>query len=363
MNCLVFLKLIALPNSLKTAYFIQIISLATSLCLTACGTPTAPSTDYAQRLVNVLDVDIGDARAETQTAKFPSVKQLEIVEAEQSISIREFLGLRQCKLHLAIAERNSQIGRVASSSQRLMNDLAILASGPDCVEKIDNTELRRKLIDYLAVKEQAIAQRLWHALLGSEEYRQLWQNQTHQPTYPKVLAVNDTVKNLEALRSFSENVLNRNYPQALDAAEQLEQILGQLRYGDAGQLLSELSLIHQDLSFSNLVLEARVSRPLCANQRATPAAKNLQNVVNKFFIASVQARAVDLQRRHEQLMPAIIRLETLLVSHSTSPFRRWVKQRKTAFTESLNATKKHALIIQKIYQQCGLSAGVRPAST
>jgi len=324
--------------------------------LFSCSKGDSPSDDYLNRLANVLEVD----KPESQTfnyPSFPTAQSLVISSINSTISIREFLGLRQCKLHLVIAERNSQIGKVASPSQRLKNDLDILAFGPQCLTKIQNKKLKDKLASYLEIKRKQVPANLAQAILMQAEYRAFWQIQTHKDNYPDVLPSASVLKDLVTIDEFVSKILNGEYLSSDEEFSRLEIALGNLRYGDAGQLLSALTRQYEDLLIANEIIGERLARPLCLIRNPTTKALNLQNVVNRFFIENVQAQSVKLNRRYQQLMPVISRLEIRLLPYANEAFNKWVSLRRAVFDSSLTASKQHVIELQKLYVQCGLTAG------
>ena len=96
----------------------SILTLSLLLFVSACAKPD-PAQDYVDRLSKVLNVD--PPSPNTHKLKFPDQRSLEVSAPQNSISIKSFLGLRQCELHQVLAERNSQLGRVAKFSQRFHN--------------------------------------------------------------------------------------------------------------------------------------------------------------------------------------------------------------------------------------------------
>jgi hypothetical protein len=329
-----------------------------ALMLSGCDfKPKDPARDYAQRLSNVLDVELEPLNA--NFPQFPSTSLLAIEEAKATISIREFLGLRQCKLHVVIAERNSLIGKVSSSSQRLKNDLQILKHGPACVPKIDNPNLSQKLQSYLAVKREQLPQRVWHAILGQDEYRQFWKQQPHNKEYPIQLTSGSILEDLSLISQFVKDTIEHHKYDFADEQrfQQVEQGLGRLRHGDAGQLLSELMRLKTSLDIADRTVESRLQRPLCLQPSPTTSAKHMQNVVTLYFAEPVQGWAISLNQRYLHLMPLITNLEDKLLPHSTQEFQQWVKQRNQVIESGRLATLNHAKRLQSLYQQCGLQAG------
>ena len=117
--------------------------------------------EYISRLARVLDLDKPQIKG--IYPRFPEKRILKLQTQTNTISIKSFLGMRDCKLHLVLAERNSLLGRVATPSQRLFNDLKILHTGPECIVKIEDEKLKNQLKTYLLNKRQDLFPSLAHA--------------------------------------------------------------------------------------------------------------------------------------------------------------------------------------------------------
>ena len=338
----------------------QAISIVFSLLLSACQATQDTPLDYVARLSNVLQFELEPPQKKTYI-NFPNFKQ----DAESSdhavLSLREFLSLRQCALHDVLARRNSQLGRVALPSQRLLNDLEILATGPQCVAILESTNqvtLAQKLDEFLTQKRLSLPSNIANAILGQSENAGFWSlsNQTNQ--YPETLPTT-VLPAIESLIKFSQHGLHGRYQDAVQMHSEFERSLGTLRFGDGGLLLNALNHLALALNQADLVIQARLARPLCLQPRTTERARHFQNVVNAYFINKVQAQAVKLARRYQQLMPRYSALEKLLMPHSHPGYQAWRAERDQLLLEGLSASKKHATSIQKLYAQCGLTAGNR----
>ena len=311
------------------------------------------------RLANVLKVAQPD-HAGTTSLRFPERRERLYSAESEALSIREFLSLRKCRLHTLIATKNSLIGKVAPSSQHLFLDLDILHHGPACVDQLrrDNqTGLADKLEQFLAQKETRVPELLWHALLGSNENAQLWMVRKID-RYPQQVP-GDIEESLLGLSRFAAAVLAGKYNFSPANNDDIETLLSALRHGDAGLLLHELSQLDRQLQNANLVVQQRLSRPLCLQPQPTPQARYFENVVRQQFIERVQRHAVALQQRYTQLLPAYRELESLLQAYEPPVYRQWRGQRDTQLDAGLSASKKHAQQLQRLYQQCGLRPGAR----
>ncbi len=328
------------------------------LSLIAC-TPAVDTVgaDYLARLSSVLESEftaenIGDL-------DYPTPRDLVITGGKATISIREFLSIRQCKLHTALAEKNSLIGKFAEPSQALFMDLEVLHTAPECVtqlQKDQQLQLAEKLSTGIEEKKQGLATKLWLAILGADEHRKFWQSASTRSNYPGEVN-SQVVPALQVLLRFVEQVQDGNYQVSLQQQSDVERSLNVLRSGDGGALFKRLIELDADLNLANQLLKQRIEQPLCLNGSPTQSARYLQNVVNKFFIDVIQRQAVALKQRYQQLMPVYQKLETKLLSGAPPAYLAWRKDREAMFNAGLAAPKKHVSYLQTIYSQCGLQAG------
>ncbi len=298
-------------------------------------------------------MDVEASIKEIDYPQFPSVSDLSISPPENLISIREFLGLRECEIHQHIALRNSQIGRVAASSQVLLNDLAILANIKACISTLESGDLKDKLVAYHRSKKDFLPTRLWHAILAGDEYRRFWFPKKIDLDYPDLLPSQSIEGSLTSLASFIETVIAQDF----SITFALEEQLGNLRFGDAGQLLFELMYIQSHLEAADTMIDERLKNKLCLSTVPTPKARHFANVVTLFFIQKVQPRSVELIRRLNTLQPHIQTLEASLEAYQHEDFTDWQRQRTERLSKAVQAVKAHAVKLNLLYQQCGLSPG------
>ncbi len=336
----------------------KLITLVASFAvLGACSEPLNHADDYLSRLENVLDRDADRSLSTGLHVSFPDQKKLEISPPVFELSIKEFLGMRQCRLHTIVAQRNSQLGKVATDSQRLFNDLEILSLGPTCIEKLGDSTLANKLSSFIAKKEAYLNTAAWQAILASQEHRSFWHDKRLSKDYPNDLALKLT-KELLVLSGFLAAIQNGERHFTKQDQSEIERALGQLRLGDGGHLLAEFVKLSGSLERANSVIQKRLDSPLCHRQQVSQQAKYFSNVVNQYFIGKVQARSVKLEQRARVLMPLISDIEKHVLAYSTPEYRSWAQARDKQFKIGRAATLKHARLIQELYQQCGLSPGV-----
>jgi len=324
------------------------------LLLGGCSAESNLGSDYTARLENVLDVQV------TFTAQplpeFPAARQLNVSEAKKAISVREFLSLRECKLHTVLAHRNSLIGKFSEPSQALFSDLDILATGPACLEQIDDKALANKLNGFLADKKTRIANTLARAILGEAENRSFWSVSSLRDNYPEQLQ-QETIPSIQALDAFADAILKGKYTFSKQEYRLIERHLGHMRFGDGGMLLSHYFMLANSLEHGNALINERLKRPLCLTDQPSQKAMYFQNVVNQRFIQQLQRRAILLKQRKDQLMPTYLQLEMRLIDYAPEAYQQWVHARDQLLSRGENASKLHARTIQALFRQCGLTAG------
>ncbi|MGK0374355.1 MAG: hypothetical protein ACJA2E_000824 [Arenicella sp.] len=325
------------------------------LLITACSQQTSYLDDYLDRLENVLDRKAPSSTL-TISVAFPSPQQLQLQEPIAELSIREFLSLRECKLHSVIAHRNSQLGKVSSASQRLFSDLKMLHLGPQCVVRLGDVDLASKLDLFLMQKEQNLNAVVWYSLLGQSENTSFWHDKQSNTKYPLQLSI-DVSTELIGLEKFVSRVINGERFFTAQETSEVERYLGRLRAGDGGRLLGEYRRLRVALDKANSIVQQRLDVPLCLSSTPTQKARYFSNVVNAHFIENVQKHAVRLDQRAEKLLSAYYALEASLLSHASEDYKAWARQRDIDIKEGQAATLDHVRLIQKLYQQCGLRVG------
>lgn len=331
---------------------VLILSIVTSSC--SCSR-TQDHQEYLSRLARVLDLK-KPTIAQTHL-RFPEKRNLERHSQQNTISIKAFLGLRNCQLHLALAKRNSLLGRVATPSQRLFNDLDILHSGPKCLPKIEDIELKNKLSFYLDAKRKDLLQTVADAVLAQNEYRSFWRTIPASVDYPDYLPSDTVSEDLSLINTLVLKLLKGNFFVSDQESKAIEKALGRLMHGDAGQLYYELMTYHAVLEAANTLIEQRLQQKLCLKQKPTQQARYFQNVINVFFIDKIQTKMVSLSTRYQQIMPMIRTLENELLPQADQQLIDWAKTRDIQLSNALASPKKHALLIQQLYNQCGLQSG------
>ena len=308
--------------------------------------------DYLGRLENILNEDRPPKKSiSVGLIKFPNKRdsQFQLSEQQQSIGILEFLSLDECKIQQTIAEKNNNLGKVASQSQQLLNSIAFISYSPACLALLKENgknQLNKKLKDSLQIKKKQLPALLWQATLNEAEYRAFWKTANIDFSYPESLPPKqaDAIKQLI---KFTQNTLNFT-----EIDQNLEDTLGVIRLGDGGQLFSAYAHLHHQLNIANEIVEKALNKPFCSAGRTNAKIKILNNMMTVFFIPEIQQLSNQLNMRYQAIMPHILQLEELHIETEHSNFRDWRIKRNQFFDLARNSTRKHVKLINQLYQQC-----------
>lgn len=310
--------------------------------------------NYLARLASVLneDADYTALRALPAGLQFP-VQGFALAEpSNESISILEFLSLHGCDLQLVLARKNSNLGRLAGPSQKLLSELAFLDKAPACIASLTEEgeeSLGQRLEAVYQDKRERLPATIFQGTIGSRELRAFWESQpaNADPNYPEQVSL-ETIIALQSLNESIEAWLSGDFS---NAPANLESVLFELQRGDGGQLLFALRAYAEALTFANTMIGAKVQRD-CSQGflKAEPA--YIDNVIEKFFVGEVQVWASALSRRYYLLLPAYHSVEESLQDAFPDSYKRWKTARDRAFEQALAESQKHVQALKRLQQGC-----------
>ena len=324
------------------------------LLLAGCGqsdSGLAHLNEYLSRLSTVT----GTALASQALPRFdlaPPLPDKAGPASNQQIDLIDFLSLTGCSLQVNLGRRNTQLGRTASPSQRLLLDLEFLDLAPACIELLEtrgDTELAATIRVASDDRKQALPSAVFDAVLLGAECRAFWHADPTLGDYPQQTSslVEQTVTSLSAMTAPWLNgdwsADNRTF----------ELLLSDVRAGDGGELLLATSQLVWALEGANALLtKTQSERPLCPFGQPTERSRALKRVVQQFFVTNVQPWVVSLRRRAELIHEPTQRLETLLVSSITQPYRHWMAARDALLSQLTQMTRQHVQAVQATLASC-----------
>ena len=325
------------------------------LVLTGCSDPdTGPAQldEYLKRLSTVTGVELTSG-APYESDRFDLPKELtpELSTASQ-IDLIDFLSLSGCQLQVNLGRRNTQLGRTASTSQRLLLDLEFMELAPECITLLrerGDKELASTLAAVSVEREAQLPDSIARALLLGPEWRLFWERPATLGNYP-----DDTnsamTESLSRLADLARSWLEGNW-QASN--REVELLLSDLRAGDGGALLSAHSLVSRELERANTLLaRTQTAAPLCPFGNPTDRSKALEQVVARFFVGALQPWLVQLRQRTELLLGPVTDLETPLSAALSPRYRAWVTERDDLLNTQTERIRAHIANIQATLAGC-----------
>ena len=325
------------------------------LVLIGCSDPdTGPAQldEYLKRLSTVTGVELtSGAPYESDRFDLPEEQTPELPTASQ-IDLIDFLSLSGCQLQVNLGRRNTQLGRTATASQRLLLDLEFMELAPECITLLrdrGDKELASTLAAVSVEREAQLPDSIARALLLGPEWRLFWERPATLGNYP-----DDTnsamTESLSRLAYLTRGWLAGNW-QASN--REVELLLSDLRAGDGGALLSAHSLVSRELERANTLLaRTQTAAPLCPFGNPTDRSKALEQVVARFFVGALQPWLVQLRQRTELLLGPVTDLETPLSAALSPQYRAWMVERDELLSTQTKLIRAHIAKIQATLAPC-----------
>lgn len=334
--------------------FSRTFLLLTLSALAGCSEtgPAAELSDYVQRLERVLEQG-AHPFGERDFPRLPAVRDIRLEPDRENIDILEFLRIGRCELQQLVAERNSNLGRLAEPSQRLVYELNFIRFGNACLEAItaDYPELATDLAAILDRKRESLPVAIWQATLGGDEFRAFWK--TSSASLPATFESDSAL--LLALAQLTDDIRGWMSGATSIDSSRLESQLDSIRRGNAGVLMRAWATIDNRLETANQVVADRlVRRPLCFDGMSNPKAAILDTVVREHFVRDVQGWAAALSTRTYEMFPRIRALEAQLVEVEPPAYRSWRADRDAFLERSTGALARHVAALEPLMRQCDL---------
>ncbi len=326
------------------------------LVLTGCGDTSSSLqnlTEYLDRLSTVTGIPLPtDPSLQTESLAVPRDPGLN-PPASSQINLIEFLSLSGCELQMNLGRRNTQLGRTATPSQRLLLDLEFLDLAPECIALLQergDSELANILEQASKERLDLLPMSLYQAILQGPEWQLFWERPTALGDYPASTS-SLIAESLNRLTDLSTASLAGDWTAS---NRELELLLSDLRAGDGGSLLLAHSRASNTLQLATeLLSSARSTAPLCPFGQPTERSKALEQVIARFFVGRVQPWLVVLRQRSELLRPPIKKLEELLASALSAGYLQWKTTRDAVLDGQSAVIRSHITEIQATLAQCG----------
>lgn len=306
---------------------------------------------YLERLSGATEVALIPATSPRPDLAPPKLLKSAVPSAEP-IDLIDFLSLSGCELQINLGRRNSQLGRSASPSQRLLLDLEFMRLAPACADFLkqqQETSLAEALERASVQRQQWLPLAIHEAVLAGPEWEAFWSAPASLADYPKQT---DTriVETLAQLTAMIEAWMAGDW---MASNRDFELLLSELRAGDGGALLLSMSQVTTELARANdLLMRTREEKPLCPYGKETARARAVKAVVERFFVGELQPWLVKLRQRKELLAGPVTALETRLLSAQSPQYRDWTNRRDTLMENQTTVIKQHVRAVQQVLSAC-----------
>lgn len=334
------------------------VALLLGLVLLASCAKTGLEADldqYTSRLARALEQPVvekavqGVAQSEApKRLALPAARALSQPISPITIGLLDFLQLGDCELQQAVAEKNSSLGKFASVSRLLAQDVLFISLADRCYEMLPpEAELAVLLRRASSEKQGSLNKRIWNGILAGPEYRRFWQIELSN--YPERFDSRVEI----ALGEIESIVV------ALQAGKRdidwhlLETALEVLRNGEAGALVESWRQVAIYLNRATQLTRARAARrPLCFPDMNNPKAEIFRNVVLEHFIRGLQKDIAILNRRYYDILIPLRRIEKRLEAVEPESYRQFRLDRDRLLEVARASVPEHVAALEPLMVQC-----------
>lgn len=320
--------------------------------------PQSAMDEYIERLARVLKIELTYSPL-AESVRYPSRRQRVLAALKLEINLLDFLALHGCELQVVVAERNAILGRVMQPLIRLGYEIRFIEAAKKCYQTTTDEKLRLTLETAIAAKTKALPHHIWNATFGSDEMAQLLSPSAgYYPITGSTELVMQLANDLQQLNNWLQHVNTTD----LSELSSLSGIQQRWQYGHrAGQLVNSAQLVTVRLNQGSALIAQRIEHtPICPQGRPTPAAKRMQSLFFKIYIAEIQPYLSAIDRSGTLVFS---QLDTLALQQKSSmpvafvPFyQRALAQQgpETIWQQFSDAVTLHTERWQDLLQQCGM---------
>jgi hypothetical protein len=300
--------------------------------------------DYLTRLSRVLAVDVPAAsRAAAVVPPPPTRRALRTDTTATSISLWEFLNLRECDLGALVGYRNSGLGKVLAPSQRLVYEGELLALANRCVAR--DAAAAHAIGRIVDIKRAELPRHFANAVFAGPEM-QAWLGGAGPGAAGSGYAITELAD------------LAGDLGTPAFSAQRLEQALHSLSAGTVGRSRREWATHRDGLVRATVMLKAAAG-DICRQGRPTPAARYARNVLLEVFapeLGATVARTYAKDLVWVSAMTELIRRAPFV----PTPFEQWLDNTASPTPGSEwslfgRAIRDHATTWSAVLAQCQLA--------
>lgn len=245
------------------------------------------------------------------------LKKVALPDAK-TISLIEFARLDFCGIAKLVAEHNTQLGKLATPSQRFVYELKLLEKITDCDRDVLTKEQASWLNQLADYKTSQLNQHWQYFLTHSSELTQIFQAGSSNINFPverlqshffALSALDNLHKNyrlsssiVEAKTDFQHVETPKKYQQNLEIS--LETLSNPL----IGESFRALQYAAKRLDRINWILANNTSLVHCEAKRSHKYQEILQNVFQHFYVKKIQPNLSTLSQDIQSIQPLLDKL-------------------------------------------------------
>ena len=245
---------------------------------------SAEVADYQKRISNIIQVPYNEISV--QPSRFPQKRDLVIPLKPISIDWQDFFSVNQCAdLQQLIAHRNSQLGKNMEAATRLLYEKKLLLQLTSCIKKLNTAS--NKVKTALETKQQQFKPTVWNNTWASNYWQKILSNSMNHRAVDKQ-SINNLVTQVSQLREtlLKQDVIEKQHWFA--RFQTMENSVGVI-----GSIVFEMEYHIKVIGETSLMLSKELNA-ICPNNSKSKQFKYLNNVLNKFYLQSIQKRQVEL---------------------------------------------------------------------
>ncbi|PSL14861.1 Protein of unknown function (DUF3080) [Marinobacterium halophilum] len=345
------------------------ILLIIALLLSGCSAegPEAQLKDYAKRVSNAIDYDF-DVQFNHTLPAYPPKRLQQLTVTEQREGLIDVLDLRPCGLLELIGERNSSLGVMAPSSQRLIYELSFLPRLRHCIHELDRTEanddtenLLQRLRQIEETKHRNLPSVISNAIFSADEISAQFALNAAPLTTETLAQSSNLLPAFERFTHLANISQQAQWPEP-PWTHDLETSYASFYQSDFGAgWLKSLSLLTQTLDQTANAIHARLDqRPICFNRTPTPQAAIIRTVFQRYYAQELQPWMSAVHRNGTQWRQQWL---TLLEQLPTTPaveqyfMALFGPQNGSLWQAYTEARTRHTDAWQRLLGDCGMMPG------
>ena len=273
-----------------------------------------------------------------------------------SLNLLDYLRTTPCELHSLISEHNSSLGKLGSTTTRLVYDVNFINASNRCVTRLSasHPELADQLRREADRKRAQLPDQLRAAILFGPEFTQFWRAQSSLGQYPETLQ-----SDLEpALKALLHDATAISALAFTGTASDLDLALAALRSAEGGLLLKGWLDVANQMQAANAVIDTFLAkRPLCYENKSNPRALRLKALVENVYVGQLQPMTAALNRRTHALLPLIEALEAAVGAQQDPRYAAFITARADLIDTARARLVSHTERLQGLLAQCQLAPG------